>query len=71
MTDALFKQFPTAPLYQINEEVYLMVAGQSQPTGPYLISAVLASQRYSIKRKDNGEQLPQSIKEEDLVVRVS
>ena len=48
-----------------------MVAGQSQPTGPYLISAILASRRYSIKRKDNGEQLPQSIKEEDLVVRVS
>ena len=69
--DFLLAKFPTAPRYQVNEEVYLTLAGQSQPAGPYLVTAILVNNRYRLKQKDNGQQLQQEVKEEDLVVPVS
>ena len=63
-------QFPTEPLYGVNEEVYLMVAGQSQPAGPYLIIAILANRQYKLKQKNNGQEHSQPVKEDDLVLPV-
>jgi len=64
-------KFPTAPLYQINEQVYVMVAGQAQPAGPYLVIAILDNRQYRLKRADNGQELVQSVAEDDLCVCVS
>ncbi|MCJ1378595.1 hypothetical protein MMC17_001694 [Xylographa soralifera] len=64
-------RFPTAPLYRIDDEVYLIVTGQSQPAGPYLITAILANRRYNLKRKDTSEAVTQSVSENDLVVRTA
>lgn len=55
----------------MNEEVYLLVTGQDQPAGPYRVTAILADHYYNLKRGDNGQLHPQSVREEDLVVRVS
>ncbi|KAL9063345.1 MAG: hypothetical protein Q9161_009519 [Pseudevernia consocians] len=60
-------QFPTPPTYKLNEEVYLLVAGQSQPTGPFQVAAILPNHYYKLKRKDNGQEHPHSVKEGDLV----
>lgn len=48
-----------------------MVAGQSQPTGPFQVATILPNQYYKLKRKDNGQEHPHAVKESDLVVRVS
>ena len=61
-------QFPTAPLYQINEEIYRLVVGQTAPAGPYIVMAVLENKRYKLKRKDNGQEHPQLVEEKDLVI---
>ena len=64
-------KFPTAPLYQVNERVYLVVPGRSQPAGPYLVKAILENKRYKLKREDNGQELRDSVEEDDLVVQVA
>lgn len=61
-------KFPMPPKYKMNEDVYLVVAGQPQPAGPYQVIAILANQCYKLKRKDNGQEHPQLVKEEDLAV---
>lgn len=66
-----FEKFPTAPLYGINEEVYIIMAGQAQPAGPYLISSILANGLYRLRYKGTGDALNQSIAEKDLVIRTS
>ena len=67
----LLGKFPTSPVYSINDEVYLIIAGQPQPSGPYLITAILANRRYKLKRKDTGEAMNQPVGEDDLLVRTS
>ncbi|KAL1634150.1 hypothetical protein SLS56_002453 [Neofusicoccum ribis] len=56
-------KFPSAPLYQVGEVVYLSVTGQSQPSGPYVIVSVDAAGKYKIKRRDDNQAYPQPIEE--------
>ena len=67
LTSVLSKKFPTQPAYSINDEVYLIIAGQPQPAGPYLITSILANRCYKLRRKDNGDAVDQSVIENDLV----
>ncbi|KAF2492984.1 hypothetical protein BU16DRAFT_564283 [Lophium mytilinum] len=60
--------WPTIPRYQKDEVVYLMIVGQPQPAGPYVIVSVTADGLYVIKRRDNNEQYPEYITEDRLVV---
>ncbi|KAK0650534.1 hypothetical protein DIS24_g6761 [Lasiodiplodia hormozganensis] len=62
--------FPSAPLYQIGEVVYLSVTGQSQPSGPYVVVSIGAAGEYQIKRKDNNQPHPQPVPESALVVPI-
>ncbi|OTA84865.1 hypothetical protein M434DRAFT_36270 [Hypoxylon sp. CO27-5] len=65
-------QFPTAPLYSVGEIVYLAShSSQSQPEGPYVVVSVSADRYYTIKRRDNGQQYPDSVAESRLLVRTS
>jgi hypothetical protein len=65
----LLHKFPAEPLYSIGEEVYISVPGQAQPAGPYLITKVLDDNKYKVKRKDTGVELPQPVRESELLVR--
>jgi len=62
-------RFPTASTYQEGEEVYLQVAGQQQPAGPYIVVAVLANEMYIIKSKSNDLQHPSSVSAGSLLVK--
>ena len=53
----------------IGEEVYISVPGQAQPAGPYLITKVLDDNKYKVKRKDTDVELPQPVRESELLVR--
>ncbi len=64
-------QFPLPSLYAVNEVVYLVVPGQSQPAGPYTVSASMGDKQYKIKRVDNGQEHPTTVTEERLVVRAT
>ena len=64
-------KFPKSPLYKVNENVYLVVPGQAQPAGPYQVVAVLSNSQYKLKRRDNGQEHPNPVKEQDLVVPAS
>ena len=60
------------PLYRIGEVVYLVVPGQTQPAGPYVINKIEENATYRISRQDNPqEHHQQPVKEDQLVVRVS
>ncbi|KAF2229904.1 hypothetical protein EV356DRAFT_536839 [Viridothelium virens] len=61
-------KFPTAPLYKVNEVVYLVVPGQAQPSGPFLVTAVEENDKYRIRRQDNGQAHPGSVPQASLVV---
>jgi hypothetical protein len=65
----IIAKFPTASTYQEGEEVYLQVAGQQEPAGPYIIVAVLGNEMYTIKLKNTGVQHPSSVSANSLVVR--
>lgn len=64
-------QFPFPSLYAVNEVVYLVIPGQSQPAGPYTVAAIMGSRQYKIKRVDNGQQHPTTVAEDRLVVRAT
>ncbi len=56
------------PLYAVNELVYLVISGQAQPAGPYMVSACMGNKQYKIKRVDNGQEHPTTVNEDRLVV---
>jgi len=59
-------EFPTRSAYQIGEEVYLYVSDQQDPSGPYIIIAVLTNEKYRIKAK-NGAELPSPVMGHNLL----
>ncbi len=61
-------KFPTPPLFAVNEVVFLVVPRQSQPAGPFVVSASIGNGQYKIKRADNGQEHPSTVKEDQLVV---
>jgi hypothetical protein len=61
-------QYARPPLYPVNDVVYLRVPGQLQPTGPFIVTAITDSDRYKLKRKDNGEPYPFEVEEHSLCV---
>ena len=61
-------KFPLPPLFAVNEIVYLIIPGQNQPAGPFVVSASLDNKRYRIRRQDNGQEHPTTVTEERMVV---
>ena len=61
-------KFPSPPLFAVNEVVYLVIPGQTQPAGPFAISASMGNKQYKIKRVDNGQEHPTTVNEDQLVV---
>lgn len=61
-------KFPTAPLYAVNEIVYLLVPGESQPAGPFVVIASLENGQYQLKNMATGVQHPVTVSEAQLVV---
>ncbi|KAI4204083.1 MAG: hypothetical protein LQ350_001476 [Teloschistes chrysophthalmus] len=62
-------EFPVPPLFAVNEVVYLVIPGQAQPAGPFMVSAYMGSKRYKIKRVDNGQEHGTAVDEDKLVSR--
>ena len=63
-------KFPTAPLYAVNEVVYLVVPGQSRPAGPFVVIASLDNQQYRLKDRTTGVERQGTFHETQLVVPV-
>lgn len=59
------------PLYRVGEVVYLVVPGQTQPAGPYVISKIEENALYRIRRQDNSQEHHQAVREDQLLVPVS
>ncbi|KAL8664456.1 MAG: hypothetical protein Q9202_003006 [Teloschistes flavicans] len=38
-------EFPEPPLFAVNEVVYLVIPGQAQPAGPFMVSAYIGNKR--------------------------
>jgi len=64
-------QFPSPPLYSEGETVYLIVPGQGEPDGPFVVASIEANNMYRLRRVDNGQEHSQSVTENSLVVPVS
>lgn len=62
-------QYPIAPLYNVGEEAYLQVQGQTQPAGPYEVVEVLTGYKYRIKMKATGQEHHELVSENKLLVR--
>ncbi|KAF4962742.1 hypothetical protein FSARC_9190 [Fusarium sarcochroum] len=63
--------WPSQPLYQVNEVVYIAVAGQSQPAGPYVVTSThFESKTYGLKKQDTGQKYPTDVPERQLLVPV-
>ncbi|RMJ16571.1 hypothetical protein CDV36_003722 [Fusarium kuroshium] len=61
--------WPREPLYQVGETVYLQIAGQQQPAGPYkIVSNDFENATYQLKRLDNGQRHPVAVPESSLRV---
>lgn len=63
-------QYPAMPLYAMNAIVYLQTQGQTQPAGPYYVSA-FENGWYRIKKCENHEEHSEWVSETSLRVLVS
>jgi hypothetical protein len=68
MTKRSVAQFPSAPLYSIDEIVYVLVGENQPPLGPLLVVSIELGNCYRLKWKENGTMLHGSVSEDKLVV---
>lgn len=61
-------KFPITPLYGVNEIVYLVIQGQNQPAGPFIVVNSLDDKRYRLKDQTTGVEHPVLVFENQLVV---
>ncbi|KAK4183659.1 hypothetical protein QBC35DRAFT_456053 [Podospora australis] len=58
--------FASAPVWQIDEKLYVVVPGQASPARPYTVKSILSDRRYTLEDA-GGKELASPVDEDDLV----